>query len=123
MVRDAGQEIVRQGSHGDELFIIGRGELEVIVRDEQGEDRPINVLSEGDYVGEISFLRRTPRTATVRAQTNVEVHILRRLDVDQLLARLDLGLLTEHPELLRQLEATAQARLEATAAHLATLPA
>jgi hypothetical protein len=105
------------------LAFIGRGELEVIVRDEQDEDRPINVLSEGDYVGELSFLRGVPRTATLRARTPTELYVLRRLDVDQLLARLDLGLLAEHPELLGQLEATAQARLDETVAHLATLPA
>jgi ATP-binding cassette subfamily B protein len=123
MMREAGQEIVRQGSHSDELFIIGRGELEVIVRDEQGEDRLINVLGEGDYVGEISFLRGVARTATLRARTPTELYVLRRLDVDQLLARLGLGLLTEHPELMDQMESTARARLEDTAAHLATLPA
>ena len=63
------------------------------------------------------------RTATLRARTPTELYVLRRLDVDQLLARLNLGLLTEHPELMDQLEATAQARLDETAARLATLPA
>jgi ATP-binding cassette subfamily B protein len=123
MVRDAGQEIVRQGSHSDELFIIGRGELEVLVRDEQGVDRLMNVLGEGDYVGEISFLRGVPRTATLRARTQTELYVLRRLDVDQLLARLDTGLLAHHADVLSQIEATAQARLDATTTRLATLSA
>ncbi len=72
------------------------------------------MLREGDYVGEISFLRRTPRTATVRAQTNVEVHILRRLDFDALLERL--GTVT-----LTHLEDTAQARIEDTRQKLAAV--
>ena len=118
MVRDADQEIVRQGSTSDELFIIGRGELEVLVRDEQGDDSLVNVLGEGDYVGEISFLRGVPRTATLRARTRTELYVLRRLDVDQLLASLDAGLLAQQSDVLTQIEATAQARLDDTAARL-----
>jgi len=119
MVREAGQEIVRQGSTSDELFIIGRGELEVLVRDEQRQERLVNVLGEGDYVGEISFLRGVPRTATLRARTRTELYVLRRLDVDQLLAGLDAGPLTQRSDVLTQIEATAQARLDDTAARLA----
>ena len=85
--RAPGEILCRQGSVGDELFIIGRGEVEIVVTDDEGNERIVNILGEGDYVGEISFLRRVPRTATVRAQTNVEVHILRRLDFDALLER------------------------------------
>ena len=119
MVREAGQEIVRQGSNSDELFIIGRGELEVLVRDAQGDDRLVNVLGEGDYVGEISFLRGVPRTATIRARTPTELYVLRRLDVDQLLARLDASQLAQQTDVLTQIEATAQARLDETSAQLA----
>ena len=119
MVRDAGQEIVRQGSTSDELFIIGRGELEVLARDEQGQERLVNVLGEGDHVGELSFPRGVPRTATLRARTPTELYVLRRLDVDQLLASLDAGLMGEQSNLLTQIEATAQARLDENSARLA----
>ena len=74
---------------------------------------------EGDYVGEISFLRGVPRTATLRARTPTELYVLRRLDFDQLLARLDGGALAPHADLMTQIEATAQARLDDTAARLA----
>jgi signal-transduction protein with cAMP-binding, CBS, and nucleotidyltransferase domain len=112
--RAPGEVLCRQGSVGDELFIIGRGDVEILVTDDEGNERIVNILGEGDYVGEISFLRRTPRTATVRAQTNVEVHILRRLDFDALLERL--GTIT-----LSHLEDTAQARIEDTRQKLAAL--
>jgi CRP-like cAMP-binding protein len=119
MAREPGQEIVRQGSRSDELFIIGRGELEVLVREESGEERLVNVLGEGDYVGEISFLRGVPRTATLRARSQTELYVLRRLDFDQLLARLDANLLTEQGGLLTEIEATAQARLDENSARVA----
>ncbi|MFN8523020.1 MAG: ABC transporter transmembrane domain-containing protein [Chloroflexota bacterium] len=114
--RGPGEVICRQGSIGDELFIIGRGDVEIVVADDEGNENIVNVLSEGDYVGEISFLRRTPRTATVRAQTNVELHILRRLDFDALLERFGTGAL-EH------MERTAQDRINDTMAKLAALSA
>jgi CRP-like cAMP-binding protein len=112
MERGAGQEIVRQGSVGDELYIIGRGEVEVVVTDELGQERAVNVLGEGDYFGEISFLRRTPRSATVRARTATELHLLRRLDFDYLLERLDTKVVTDIEETARARIADTRAKLE-----------
>jgi ATP-binding cassette subfamily B protein len=112
--RAPGEILCRQGSVGDELFIIGRGDVEIVVTDDEGIERIVNVLGEGDKFGEISFLRRVPRTATVRAQTNVEVHILRRLDFDALLERMG-------ADISAHLEDTAQARIEDTRQKLAAL--
>ena len=112
--RGPGEVLCRQGSVGDELFIIGRGELEILVMDDEGNERIVGMLGEGDYTGEISFIRRIPRTATVRAQSDVEVHILRRLDFDALLERLGTGTLTHF-------ESTAQARIEDTRQKLAAV--
>ncbi|MFN8633197.1 MAG: ABC transporter transmembrane domain-containing protein [Chloroflexota bacterium] len=115
--RAPGEILCRQGSTGDELFIIGRGDVDIVVNDEEGNERIVGMLHEGDYVGEISFMRpHVPRTATVRAQTAVEVHILRRLDFDALLERL--GSVT-----LTHLEDTAQARIEDTRRKLAAASA
>jgi ABC-type multidrug transport system fused ATPase/permease subunit/CRP-like cAMP-binding protein len=116
MAREPGQEIVRQGSSGDELYIVKRGELEVLVEDGNGQTQHLNVLGEGDFFGEISFLRGTPRTATIRARAHTELYLLRRLDFDHLLERLQVGVLSE-------IEATAQARLEDTSAKLARISA
>jgi CRP-like cAMP-binding protein len=97
--------------------MIGRGDVEIVVNDEDGNEHIVGFLHEGDYVGEISFMRPlVPRTATVRAQTNVEVHILRRLDFDALLERLGTGTLTHF-------ESTAQARIEDTRQKLAAVSA
>ncbi len=112
--RDPGEVICRQGSLGDELYIIGRGDAEIVVADDEGNELIVNVLNEGDYTGEISFLRRTPRIATVRAQSKVELHILRRLDFDALLERLGAGTLAHMEEI-------AQTRIEDTRQKLAAL--
>jgi MFS family permease len=70
---EAGSEIVREGEAGDRFYVIDTGEVEV-VRDGQ----VINVEGSGEYFGEISLLRDVPRTATVRAKTDVELRALER---------------------------------------------
>lgn len=109
--RNPGDIICRQGTVGDELFVLGKGEVEVVLEEDERHERILGFLNEGDYFGEISFLRRVPRTATIRARTNLELHILRRQDFDGLLDRLGQGVV-EH------FDRTAEARLEATRAKL-----
>lgn len=68
----AGETIVRQGAPADKLFIIIAGEAEV-VRDELGGTKPIDTLTEGQLYGEVAIMRDQPRTASVRAKTDVKL--------------------------------------------------
>jgi nitroimidazol reductase NimA-like FMN-containing flavoprotein (pyridoxamine 5'-phosphate oxidase superfamily) len=63
---EPGAVIVRQGAPADKFFIIVDGEVEV-VREDDGEERTLNVLRRGDFFGEVGILRELPRIATVRA--------------------------------------------------------
>jgi hypothetical protein len=62
----AGTALMTQGEPGDTFVVIATGEIEVIV-----DGRPIHRLGRGDGVGEIALLRRSQRTATVVAITDV----------------------------------------------------
>jgi hypothetical protein len=62
----AGTVLMTQGEPGDRFVVIATGEIDVIV-----DGRPIHRLGPGAGVGEIALLRRSPRTATVRAVTDV----------------------------------------------------
>jgi len=68
-----GEEVVRQGDHGDRFYVIERGEVEVF------ED---GVLARregpGDFFGEIALIRDLPRTATVKAVTDLDLVTLER---------------------------------------------
>jgi MFS family permease len=62
----AGTALMTQGEPGDRFVVIENGEIEVLV-----DGEPIDRLGPGAGVGEIALLRRSPRTATVKAITDV----------------------------------------------------
>jgi MFS family permease len=62
----AGAALMTQGEPGDRFVVIEHGEIEVFV-----DGEPIDRLGPGTGVGEIALLRRSPRTATVKAITDV----------------------------------------------------
>lgn len=78
----AGQEVVRQGEEADNFFIIVKGEVEVIREDEKG-GRIVDRMGEGHFFGEMGILTGQPRTATIRAVTDVE---LMRLGAEEFMA-------------------------------------
>jgi CRP-like cAMP-binding protein len=62
----AGTRLMTQGEPGDRFVVIETGEVDVIV-----DGKPIHRLGAGAGVGEIALLRRSPRTATVTATSDV----------------------------------------------------
>jgi CRP-like cAMP-binding protein len=61
--------VFEQGERGDRFYVIGAGEAEVLLDGER-----LCVLSTGDAFGEIALLGECPRTATVRALTELRLH-------------------------------------------------
>ena len=61
------ERIIIQGRPGSSLFLVGDGEMEVLVRQLDGTDIRVNVIKRGDIVGEMSLLTGAPRSATVRS--------------------------------------------------------
>jgi NADH dehydrogenase len=69
---EPGQAVVRQGEIGKRLYLIWKGEAEVIRRTSNGEE-VIAVLGSGAHFGETAVFDDVRRTATVRAKTRLEV--------------------------------------------------
>ena len=67
----AGQVVFNQGEVGDRYYVIESGTVEVI-----GDGRLIATLGQGQGFGEIALLRRVPRTATVRAASELHLRAL-----------------------------------------------
>ncbi len=76
----AGKEIIKQGTAGREAFIITEGTASVW-RDE----RLVASVGKGSVMGEVALLANRPRTATVRAETDMTLEVLNRREFDQLL--------------------------------------
>ena len=76
----SGETITTQGEHGDELFVVSQGFVEVTLTDPGGgEPRIVVQLGPGQIVGEMSLVDRGPRSATVRALTDgAMLHALKR---------------------------------------------
>ncbi|MBK7151062.1 MAG: protein kinase [Sandaracinaceae bacterium] len=70
-VYEAGTVITQEGAPGSEAFFIVSGTCEVEI-----QGRRIREMGPGDAFGEMAILSPGPRTATVRAQTEVTVEVV-----------------------------------------------
>ncbi len=68
-----GTVVIREGEHGDQLYLIVQGHCEV---DKGGET--VATLQAGDHFGEMALVDRFPRSATVRTLAPTEVRSVRR---------------------------------------------
>ena len=69
----AGASIFSFGDPGHALYIVRSGEVEIFVKNDQGEKIVLEVAQPGDVFGEVSLLDDGPRTAWVAAVTDAEV--------------------------------------------------
>lgn len=79
------QVLFREGDAGDEMFLVRRGTMiiskAVTGRVEQVLDR----APAGDFFGEMSLFDRAPRSATLQAETDVELLVLDRDNLNLLI--------------------------------------
>jgi len=76
-----GEIIVKEGERGESMYIIGRGQADVLKSGPSGKGKKVAHLLTGDFFGEIALLNPQPRTATVVAATPVILLKLRRDDI------------------------------------------
>jgi CRP/FNR family transcriptional regulator, cyclic AMP receptor protein len=76
----AGKVLCREGDRGQEFFVLVEGQVEVA-----RNGNCVATLGAGDFVGEISLLDQTPRTATVKSKTAVRCFVLTPKDFQQML--------------------------------------
>jgi CRP-like cAMP-binding protein len=98
----AGKILVQQGDHGRELYVIIRGTAEV-----SRGGRKLRELVPGEFFGEMALLSPTPRTATVKARTDMRVMVLDAREMEVILDRersLGRKLLEAMAQRIRQVE-------------------
>jgi small-conductance mechanosensitive channel/CRP-like cAMP-binding protein len=77
--------ILREGEHGEDLFVIIRGHVAVSVKPPDAEKVPVNRLGPGDFFGEMSLVRNAKRSATVQALEECEVIAINGVTFSRLL--------------------------------------
>lgn len=107
----AGQVVFAQGGPGDALYVVVRGEVEVL----SGQER-IATLGPGEVAGEMALLTGEPRSATVRATTDAELLRIGKASFDRLVASSPPLALAVSRLLAQRLEATSARHAEAEAA-------
>jgi NADH:quinone reductase (non-electrogenic) len=94
---EPGDVVYRQGDLGDCLYIIMKGQVEVVHKEQEGEkEHVLACLGPGEYFGEMALLNQRAREATVRCQEPLDVLSLKKGDFTALVASL--------PELRESLE-------------------
>ena len=68
--------IFRKGDIGEELYIVANGTVFVLPSQNEEENVPPIILTEGAFFGEIALFMQVERTRSVQAQTMTEVNIL-----------------------------------------------
>ena len=66
----AGQEILAEGEQGADFSVIDSGKASAWRERDLPRPRKLGTLQVGDFFGEISFLMKAARSATVRAETD-----------------------------------------------------
>jgi CRP-like cAMP-binding protein len=82
----SGEVILTEGTPGDVMYLIEWGRVEVLSRAD-GRSRILAVLGEGDFFGEMALLTGSPRSATVRAVTDVDLLALYQPDFNELVLK------------------------------------
>jgi serine phosphatase RsbU (regulator of sigma subunit) len=83
--------LFREGDAGEHFYVIAEGELEILRAAGAPEELLLNVIGEGQYLGEMSLIMPGgQRTATVRARTPATLLVMSRTEFDDLLKRFPL---------------------------------
>lgn len=93
-----GRDLMVEGTSGREFLIIVGGEATV-----RRAGRIVARVGAGDFLGELAVIAGVPRTATVTADTEMEISVLNRREFS--------ALLDEQPKLARKILVGAVKRL------------
>jgi voltage-gated potassium channel len=96
-----GDQIVRAGEPGRDMFFISKGSVSVLSAD---ESMTYATLGSGQFFGEISLLLSMPRTATIKADSFCDLYRLDKLQFDRVVE--------QYPDFKQSIQTMAEKRRE-----------
>lgn len=79
-----GEKAFRSGEQGDELYLVRRGILRVLLPLEGGKYHHLATICQGGVIGELAFLDRGIRSADVEARVDTDLYVLSRSRFNEL---------------------------------------
>ena len=80
----AGEPIFRRGDKGDELFLIRRGSVRIVLPLDDKQSHHLATFGRGDFIGEMAFLDGAARSADAIAFSDTDLYALSRRRFDTL---------------------------------------
>ena len=80
----SGETIFRGGDAGEELFLIRRGIVRIVLPLEGGKYHNLAAFGRGNFFGEVAFLDRSRRSANAVATTPTDLFVISRTKFDEL---------------------------------------
>jgi glucose-6-phosphate 1-dehydrogenase len=78
---EPGEEIIKQGDTGREMFFIARGQVEA----SDPDGKILGNMADGEHFGELSLLLSVPRGATVKAVTPCDLFVLEKHEFERVM--------------------------------------
>ncbi|MDQ2691888.1 MAG: SpoIIE family protein phosphatase [Chloroflexota bacterium] len=104
---NSGDILFREGDPGEHLYVVVTGELEILMAPDTDDELLLNILYEGEYLGEMSLIQPGGhRTASARARGNVVLLSMNRQQFKDLVEH--------HPEMSAAMVNVLSQRLDNT---------
>lgn len=75
---NSGDVIIRQGSDGDDFYVLLSGNVDCYVKEKGGTDKLVKTYGPGGAFGELAIMYNAPRAATCTATTPCKLYALER---------------------------------------------
>lgn len=86
-----GQIIFFEGDISDKLYVINKGKIKIFKYTREGKEQILYILSEGDFVGDLSLLKKDEFKFNAEALEDANICVLTKDDFD--------GIIKESPEI------------------------
>ena len=76
--------VFKQGAEGDEIFLVRRGAVRIMLPLERGKFHHLATIGRGDFFGELAFLDKGQRSANAVAKVKTDLYVLSRSRLNEL---------------------------------------